>query len=119
MSVRSRLFVVYARRGGFVVLNPLQYAVTMDAVDRLILSNLKQEKVFIEYLRELFQASVKRQGEKEDRAENNTRPAVDRETAVQREKDVWTVMSLYYDYTRLGYNHTDAQEAALKRFFNG
>jgi hypothetical protein len=110
MSVRSRLFVGYVRRGGFVVHNTLQYAVKMDAVDRLILSSLKQEKAFIEYLRDLF--GKKCRGEKEGRAENIARPAV------AREKNVWAVMSLYYDYTCIGYNHADACEAALKRFFN-
>jgi hypothetical protein len=54
--------------------NPLQYATTMDAVDRLILSSLKQEKVFIEYLRDLFGKNSG--GEKECRAENIARPAV-------------------------------------------
>jgi hypothetical protein len=102
------------------VTNPLETAVKMDAVDRLVLSSLKQEKVFIEYLRELF--GKKSGGEKEDRAEPYT-PGVDPRTAVgirgtvRRERDVWAVMSLYYDYTRLGYNHQDATEAALKRFF--
>jgi hypothetical protein len=90
--------------------NPLQYATELDAVDRLVLSSLKQEKAFIEYLRELF--GKKSRGEKEDRAENIARPAI------AREKDVWVVMSLYYDYIRLRYNHEDACEAALKRFFN-
>lgn len=81
----------------------LENTVALSAVDQIILSNLRKEKDFIMYLRELFGV---------------IRPGMEgRRSDVERERDVWKVMKLYYAFQKIRYNHDDSKEAALREFF--